>query len=1070
MSKRSGFGIGVTGVLFTFTAACTGYVSSPPKPVCTGTALSGDPSGRPSCAPPDPPVPTACQSATTSVTQTTMRAPGTLEAEVMTAVDPRPNSKVAYAATTEATVMPGPGPTGKCITGKRIRVYRSQDLGATWSDIPGNDSLPQGQWATDPDISVGHDGTLYLVLLRLPGNANCNTDPDMSRRDVQLWFAPPGGTLQPALAPGSSPFNDGAPAVGGVSNAADHPQIVASPTLDGQVTVYSIDQPDFIATFQRNGSQFTEVAGLLLQGHALFANLAMDNNGNLFVATGSPSPAIQSFSWTGSSWQVRPNGTGTPPVAAGATYVNASTLNVPSNPAVFFLPDPTPALAVTQIGSATDTIVYVGFDVTVGNVRQTQILAANASNLALWTPPAFAPVPVGNLAIFHPSLSADGTNNILDLVVSGLAGTAGAAPTGIALKTFFYRFNASTRQLALGPTDLTSAPPSVFDLPSRHADAASLSSLFPGEYLGLATKSRTAIAAYPTLAPAGIANVDLALAAVTNACGQALSLTAPDSLWECTCQCGSGEFSFAQVVGCAPGAATTASAACGVVCGGNTICGSALACLFRGVTCAGTATGLRLSAQSCTVSQVAPIGDPPASTADFGFTAAASSNVIITAGSETATTSLGGTMLINASTSPPAAGTALEIARFDPRPADVFIGGSVQATARNMRLVHPRRIQGTFTDATHFQIPAGGMEMIMTVQTESYEGGLSSAFNIVAANPTPLLGIMNLASGTVSLDGTASDGAGNVLELHFRGNITFRPADSDGDGIINVVDTCPGGTVGPDRTPPTFTFVPPAITVSSCTGVSLGQATASDPCGVTVTNNAPSRFALGTTIVKWTARDGAGNVAVVTQAVTAVLDNSSSCCPVGTKIIMGTSNNDVLTGTSGADCILGLGGQDTINGQGGNDVIGGGDGNDTLNGQDGNDSIFGGAGQDTVSGGLGSDLLNGGDGVDQLNGDAGDDRLFGGQGSDVLRGGVGNDTVNGEADDDQVFGGDGNDIVQGGAGNDTLFGEAGDDELYGQGGDDQLNGGTGVNDLFGGSGNNVCVDNNVIVMCSPIEL
>jgi len=91
--------------------------------------------------------------------------------------------------------------------------------------------------------------------------------------------------------------------------------------------------------------------------------------------------------------------------------------------------------------------------------------------------------------------------------------------------------------------------------------------------------------------------------------------------------------------------------------------------------------------------------------------------------------------------------------------------------------------------------------------------------------------------------------------------LVARAGLPDHDGIIDVVDKCPGATVGPDRTPPQFTFVPPDLVISTCTNVNLGQATATDPCGVTITKNAPTKFPLGTTLVTWTARDGAGNIA-----------------------------------------------------------------------------------------------------------------------------------------------------------------------------------------------------------------
>ena len=234
-----------------------------------------------------------------------------------------------------------------------------------------------------------------------------------------------------------------------------------------------------------------------------------------------------------------------------------------------------------------------------------------------------------------------------------------------------------------------------------------------------------------------------------------------------------------------------------------------------------------------------------------------------------------------------------------------------------------------------------------------------------------------------------------------------------------------------DTTGPIFTVVPPDTTISTCSGVNIGAAFAEDDCGgaVTITNNAPARFPLGTTVVTWTARDARGNTRTATQVVTALLGDDPSCCPPGTHVILGTSNNDTLTGTIGSDCILGRGGQDTINGNGGNDFISGGAGDDIINGGGGNDVIYGGTGQDT------------------LNGNDGDDVIFGGDG------------------DDHLFGGTGNDVLHGGQGQDNLQGQDGNDTLIGDDGDDTLNGGAGTNVLSGGTGNDHCASGPIFEKC-----
>src|SRR2546425_667412 len=74
-----------------------------------------------------------------------------------------------------------------------------------------------------------------------------------------------------------------------------------------------------------------------------------------------------------------------------------------------------------------------------------------------------------------------------------------------------------------------------------------------------------------------------------------------------------------------------------------------------------------------------------------------------------------------------------------------------------------------------------------------------------------------------------------------------------------------------DKTLPSITA--PADMTAEATGlltsVSEGQATATDDSGIaSITNNAPQKFPLGTTVVTWTATDNGGNVAKAVQKIT----------------------------------------------------------------------------------------------------------------------------------------------------------------------------------------------------------
>jgi Ca2+-binding RTX toxin-like protein len=336
---------------------------------------------------------------------------------------------------------------------------------------------------------------------------------------------------------------------------------------------------------------------------------------------------------------------------------------------------------------------------------------------------------------------------------------------------------------------------------------------------------------------------------------------------------------------------------------------------------------------------------------------------------------------------------------------------------------------------------AAGAPLVCTVATT----GIGAADAIVAlvegstSAATPVARCRNVtvaaAPGACGAAASVNDGSfdpdgGPVTVIqsppgpYARGQSVVTLTATDVSGLAG---TCTATVTVTSTTPPTFTFVPPALTISQCTAPNIGTATAVDVCQlpVTVTNNAPAVFRAGQTVVTWTARDAAGNTATATQVVTAILAEDASCCPVGSRVVNGTSNNDTLTGTSGVDCILARGGQDTINGLGGNDVISGGEGDDVINGGDGNDQLFGGSGQDTVNGGNGNDTIHGGDGDDRLNGDANNDVIRGGQGQDRLNGGTGDDQLFGETGDDVLDGGAGNDLLNGGGLHDLCIGGTG---------------------------------------------
>jgi hypothetical protein len=98
---------------------------------------------------------------------------------------------------------------------------------------------------------------------------------------------------------------------------------------------------------------------------------------------------------------------------------------------------------------------------------------------------------------------------------------------------------------------------------------------------------------------------------------------------------------------------------------------------------------------------------------------------------------------------------------------------------------------------------------------------------------------------------------------------------------------------------------PPDITVEGNTiggaiGVNLGTPTVLDIVdpSPTITNNAPSFFPLGETIVTWTATDASGNTATATQKVTVVDTTPPTIEAPDTLTVLVNAPKSVLTGTA----------------------------------------------------------------------------------------------------------------------------------------------------------------------------
>ncbi len=126
--------------------------------------------------------------------------------------------------------------------------------------------------------------------------------------------------------------------------------------------------------------------------------------------------------------------------------------------------------------------------------------------------------------------------------------------------------------------------------------------------------------------------------------------------------------------------------------------------------------------------------------------------------------------------------------------------------------------------------------------------------------------------------------------------------------------------------------------------------------------------------------------------------------------------------------------------------------NDVIFGGDGDDLIFAGKGHDCVFGEGGDDWIFGRQGNDEIHGGAGDDAIRANAGNDLIFGDAGNDALEGMKGDDTINGGDGNDIIFGGAGADTINGDAGNDRIRGNQQNDSVNGDAGNDMISGGLG------------------
>ncbi|MDF3077371.1 MAG: hypothetical protein K0S09_1260 [Sphingobacteriaceae bacterium] len=111
-----------------------------------------------------------------------------------------------------------------------------------------------------------------------------------------------------------------------------------------------------------------------------------------------------------------------------------------------------------------------------------------------------------------------------------------------------------------------------------------------------------------------------------------------------------------------------------------------------------------------------------------------------------------------------------------------------------------------------------------------------------------------------AITGTTSDATSFTAQGTYTINWTFTDAAGNSSFAIQNV-------VIKDVTAPVI-LAPANVVAGSCNSISLGAPLTSDNCEVvSVTNNAPATFPVGTTTVVWTVTDAGGNTASATQTI-----------------------------------------------------------------------------------------------------------------------------------------------------------------------------------------------------------
>ena len=177
-------------------------------------------------------------------------------------------------------------------------------------------------------------------------------------------------------------------------------------------------------------------------------------------------------------------------------------------------------------------------------------------------------------------------------------------------------------------------------------------------------------------------------------------------------------------------------------------------------------------------------------------------------------------------------------------------------------------------DSYAFSIPAAD---VLLYETATVNGGPENGYRNAR---DPVTGTIDFGTGSIQMHVVVATKIHMDVFGDFDGDLTadlsgtIKLPDADGDGVANASDNCPL-VANADQSPVVSPLVraPSAVTLNSCADTAIGRPITVDACfggPLTVSNDAPHPYPLGSTVVTWSAEDGHSNVETDTQTVTIV--------------------------------------------------------------------------------------------------------------------------------------------------------------------------------------------------------